>query len=214
MAEIESTSDPSKPRSTLFEKTLQRTREKAARVKRTEIWWGDIYVGTAEALVAHGLVTVDELPGQPGRGNFAVTYYDSMQVKKYVKAPAEDEKWKRVARRGKKFEVSFGLPDEERRKRRLASDLRDRASMNKARLTQDNSWGEWARLPRDGRRRAQAALRSAGWERHVQDDETRIALLHLLDAADEDELERTLDPPSLCLARSTLERIAVIARKS
>lgn len=36
--------------------------------------WGNIYQGTAEALIAAGLVRFDQLPGQPGRGKTVATY--------------------------------------------------------------------------------------------------------------------------------------------
>lgn len=36
--------------------------------------WGNIYQGTAEALVAAGLVRLDQLPGQPGRGKTVAAY--------------------------------------------------------------------------------------------------------------------------------------------
>lgn len=41
-------------------------------VKRTCIWW-DEFVGTAEALIAAGLVAETQLPGQPGRPKVSVS---------------------------------------------------------------------------------------------------------------------------------------------
>lgn len=40
----------------------------------TSCWWSNSYQGTAEALVAAGLVRFDQLPGQPGRGKTIARY--------------------------------------------------------------------------------------------------------------------------------------------
>lgn len=42
-------------------------------VRKEEIVWGDIYTGTAESLIAAGLVRRDQLPGQPGMRKTIVT---------------------------------------------------------------------------------------------------------------------------------------------
>lgn len=42
-----------------------------------------VYVGKAEALIATGLVTLDQLPGQPGNGRGMCTYdADGSRIKK------------------------------------------------------------------------------------------------------------------------------------
>ncbi|MBB4226013.1 hypothetical protein [Variovorax guangxiensis] len=38
-------------------------------------WWCDQYTGTVEALVTAGIITLDQLPGQPGGPKVAATYY-------------------------------------------------------------------------------------------------------------------------------------------
>lgn len=40
-----------------------------------ELPWGNLYRGTAEALIAAGLVRLDQLPGQPGRGRTTTAYF-------------------------------------------------------------------------------------------------------------------------------------------
>jgi hypothetical protein len=80
----------------------------AAGLRSEEHPWGDFYFGPAEALIAAGLITPDQLPGLPGHNKYTVTFFDGRPVKKGANHP-RDERYLRVARHGKTFEVHRGI---------------------------------------------------------------------------------------------------------
>lgn len=47
----------------------------------------DVYTGTIEALIAAGLVTADQIPGQPGMPKYSVSFYNGEQAIKTHKVP-------------------------------------------------------------------------------------------------------------------------------
>lgn len=74
--------------------------------------YGDHYTGSAEDLIAAGLVTADQFPGQPGRGKTMCTYYAGALVKKGAHHE-HDEHYLSIRRYGRgKFEVIKGVPKE------------------------------------------------------------------------------------------------------
>lgn len=93
--------------------------------KRRDWLLGDAYRGTAEALVSAGLVTLDELPGQPGRGRTMVTLNaDGTAVKKGAGSPGcqWDEGRKQIRKSGEwNFEVCIQVSPEERERRKERS---------------------------------------------------------------------------------------------
>lgn len=47
----------------------------------------DVYTGTVEALIDAGLVTVDQIPGQPGMPKYSVSFYNGEKAIKNRKVP-------------------------------------------------------------------------------------------------------------------------------
>lgn len=82
--------------------------------------WGDTYVGSADALIAAGLVTADQLPGVPGNNKFTCTFYDGRPVKRGATNHLRNERYLRIARRGRKFEAFRGVSDQVSDERRAA----------------------------------------------------------------------------------------------
>jgi hypothetical protein len=71
--------------------------------------WGDHYVGTAEQLVAAGLVSADQIPGALGKNKFTCTFIDGVPIKRGANYK-RDERYLSVRRLGKlKFEVVKGV---------------------------------------------------------------------------------------------------------
>jgi hypothetical protein len=93
-------------------------------VKKT-CWWCDEYRGTAEALIASGIITADQLPGQPEGPKVAATYYAGV-----LRSPREnvprDEHYLNIhrAKNGKKIRVLVGLTKEESARRDAEQDAR------------------------------------------------------------------------------------------
>ncbi len=75
------------------------------------------YIGTAEALIAAGLVRRRQLPGAPGMPRLAATFYDGELVRRGARPP-KDERYVRVHRlRGGWFLVARGLSADQREQR-------------------------------------------------------------------------------------------------
>lgn len=108
----------------------------AAGLKLERLWWGDILKGTAEALIAAGIVTRDQLPGvNPSLGRSAATFYRGEYVKSgHVR---NDEHWLNVARSGKKYVVRIGVSKAEAERRSQASKQQAEAARERARQAQD-----------------------------------------------------------------------------
>ena len=77
----------------------------------------DRYTGSAEALVAAGLVRREQLPGEHGRGKTLCTYYKDRPVRKGEHVQ-RDEHYLQVLRVGKQFRVVKGIPKREQQSRR------------------------------------------------------------------------------------------------
>ncbi|MFM9427338.1 hypothetical protein RCH10_003794 [Variovorax sp. GrIS 2.14] len=85
-------------------------------------WQGKHYIGTAEALAAAGLLTLDQLPGLPGMPSTATTYVNGIRLPRTAR-PVHDESYKRIFKMGAaKFRVTLGFNDEERARRERAEE--------------------------------------------------------------------------------------------
>lgn len=76
----------------------------------SEDGYGDRYIGTAEALIAAGLITANQLPGQPGQNKMMCTFYAGVQVRK-GSYRQRDEHYLSIRRIGRNFEVIKGVPE-------------------------------------------------------------------------------------------------------
>jgi hypothetical protein len=80
-------------------------------LEHSQSGWGDHYVGTAEHLIAAGLVNADQIPGTPGRNKFTCTFIDGVPIKRGANC-RRDEHYLSVRRVGKhRFEVVKGVSD-------------------------------------------------------------------------------------------------------
>lgn len=78
----------------------------------------EIFRGTAEALVAAGLIEAHQIPGQPGAGKTMAGYLpDGTRVKQGSGAAHRVPGYKRIYRAGKKFVMERRLDDAEVSKR-------------------------------------------------------------------------------------------------
>lgn len=78
----------------------------------------DVYTGTAEALATAGLITVDQLPGQPGRPGGSVTYRHGVQATRRGGRGSRGLGYLRIYKKGHgRFSVEVGITDEERIRR-------------------------------------------------------------------------------------------------
>lgn len=78
--------------------------------------WGDSYLGSAQDLIAAGLVTPDQLPGRPGSNKVSCTFYRGEPVRSGSNRP-RDENYLNVvlrasARHGVRYLVHRGVPKE------------------------------------------------------------------------------------------------------
>ena len=106
-------------------------KEYAPGVKITnQSYWYNEYLGTAEALVAAGLVRADQLPGLPGLGTTRTTFYGRIRVKRGASNPKRDKKYLSVTKIGKKFRVvrgaSVAVQAERQAERQAVADARDK----------------------------------------------------------------------------------------
>lgn len=105
-------------------------------VTRSESSWNDRYIGRGEALIAAGLITADQLPGQPGRGKIMCTFYAGVQVGKGSNRPCDEHylQIRRVA--GGNIEVIKGIPAEVGKERRAKQNEREELEAKAARAEQ------------------------------------------------------------------------------
>lgn len=91
---------------------------KSIPILQAQSWYGgDEWVGTADELIAAGLVARDQLPGEPGNNKVCVTYYRGNLVGKGSNAP-HDENYLNIKRYGKhRFIVRVGISIEEEQRR-------------------------------------------------------------------------------------------------
>lgn len=80
-------------------------------------YWGDSYIGSAEALVAARLVESSQLPGQPGMGKHTVTISAEGSVCGRVHNVTAHAGMKTVQKRGMKFVVDVVVDREEQTRR-------------------------------------------------------------------------------------------------
>lgn len=93
-------------------------------------WWTDFYSGTAEALIAAGLATPDEFPGQPGRPKSSVAYRlaaGKQGAHRWDRAPG----YRIITRVGGGFRIDITASHEEH-ERRVEKEWADRAAAKKA----------------------------------------------------------------------------------
>ena len=95
-------------------------------VERRTVFWADLYKGTADALIAAGVITASQpLPGTPGFGKVQVSFYDGERLRKGASPPDTDERYLRVNRVSRhQYLVCRGLDGVER-ERRLAERKRE-----------------------------------------------------------------------------------------
>lgn len=75
------------------------------------------YRGSAQDLIAAGVVRPDQLPGSPGLPATCVTFYKGQRVGKGDSRGARDEHYLQIRREGKGFCVHVGVSPEERERR-------------------------------------------------------------------------------------------------
>jgi len=101
-----------------------------------EHWKGlsaDFFSGTAEALIEAGIVRADQLLGAPGRNKTCVTFNAVSRVSEAT------EHYLKITRRGaRRYNVTWGLPVEERARR----EAEIRAGSAEPRATQGQRHGE------------------------------------------------------------------------
>ncbi|CAN5713448.1 hypothetical protein BH10PSE18_BH10PSE18_07880 [soil metagenome] len=97
-----------------------------AGVKHFDDRLGDNYIGTAQALLDAGIVTLDQLPGMPGMPKISVSFLDGEQLPRQARA-VHDERWMRVSLYGNKVIVSKGISAEERERREVEKAAADEA---------------------------------------------------------------------------------------
>lgn len=99
--------------------------------KREAPGW-DTFTGTAECMIGAGLVTAEQVPGEPGRPRLMMTFYAGQPVAKGAAVP-RDERYLQVRRTSaRRIEVTVGLT------------LTERARRDVARTTDDDRWLDWA----------------------------------------------------------------------
>lgn len=83
-------------------------------------WWHDKYTGTAETLIAAGIITADQLPGQPGMPKVSATFYNGVLCQERRKRVPRDLGYMNICRpvTGKKVTVLIGISAEEEAQRR------------------------------------------------------------------------------------------------
>lgn len=79
---------------------------------------GDRYLGKPEALIAAGIVTADQLPGQPGMPLTSATFVDGVRMDGRKAKCIRDSRWMQVTLTGNHVHVTKGIPDDERERRR------------------------------------------------------------------------------------------------
>lgn len=79
---------------------------------------GDRYLGKPEALIAAGIVTADQLPGQPGMPLTSATFVDGARMDGRKAKCIRDSRWMQVTLTGNHVHVTKGIPDDERDRRR------------------------------------------------------------------------------------------------
>jgi hypothetical protein len=78
----------------------------------------DTYEGTAEGLIAHGILTSDQLPGQPGKNKLSLTFCRGEPTGIRTRTRNHDEHYMQVVRKGNnRFVVYCGVPLDERARR-------------------------------------------------------------------------------------------------
>lgn len=90
----------------------------ANKIEFHEEEWGDVYVGSLDALVAMGLARQDQFPGQPGRAKTVARYQGDREIPKGTRRWIEDETYLQIFRDGvRRFRLFVGIDDAERDRR-------------------------------------------------------------------------------------------------
>jgi len=101
----------------------------------------DCFTGTAEDLVAAGLVRIDQLPGQPGNGSTTASFRgDGSRVRKGMFAECRAAGYLRIRKVSRRLiSVERGVGEEEHRRRRQEwVDTRERERQERVELAR--SW--------------------------------------------------------------------------
>ncbi|MCY1238787.1 hypothetical protein D9M72_515440 [compost metagenome] len=79
---------------------------------------GDLFNGTAEALLAAGLCRRDQLPGEPGNPKVSARFLDGQPLRRYTKVCRTAPGYLSICRSGKgRYSLLRGIPEEERAQR-------------------------------------------------------------------------------------------------
>jgi hypothetical protein len=131
----------------------------------------DCFTGTAQDLVAAGLVRMEQLPGQPGGPKYAATYYAGVrrQTKEFT---PKDENYLHILRpaSGSKIRVTVGLSDSERRRREAIRDAQaDKERVDRASAAFDIAPGSQKDYRQTGKRLSWMLWRLASSEQRGED---------------------------------------------
>lgn len=95
-------------------------------IEKYQTPWSDCYVGTAESLVAAGIVSADQIPGTPGAGKTMMTFYRGERARGGRRS--KDEHYLRISRYSRgQFGVCVGITAEES-ERRMKIEQQQRAA--------------------------------------------------------------------------------------
>ncbi|MDQ0608006.1 hypothetical protein QFZ83_002177 [Variovorax sp. W1I1] len=102
--------------------------------------WCDTFHGTAEALIASGLIAADQLPGQPNMPKVSATFYNGIRCDDRRRRVPRDLGYLNVSRpaTGKKVTVQVGISAGEAKKRRDASNAELAGQLDARRARQSN----------------------------------------------------------------------------
>ncbi|GEM_PF-2704102 len=94
------------------------------------IHWCDTFYGTDEALIAAGVITAEQLPGQAGMPKVAATFYNGILCQGRKRVP-RDANYLNVCRpvSGKKVTVTVGVDANEQARRIALRDAEDAAML-------------------------------------------------------------------------------------
>jgi hypothetical protein len=100
-------------------KPAQRTLPKGLKVDNWR--WCDVYTGNRATLIDAQLAVAAQFPGEPGNGKTMVTFYRGERVRQGVNVK-HDENYLQVARVGRRFKVTVGIPLDKQKERDKRAD--------------------------------------------------------------------------------------------
>ena len=181
------------------------------------------YMGSAEQLLAAGLATIDEFPGQPGRAKVVTRFrLDGKPIPSRRGVQRSEASYREIRRAGKKFTVVFQASDDEKKARQAAHDAANRLynadwearRLEEARTASHRAWVE--RTAKEGpHNAAQArdkAFEAAGLHIDLLWDQIfcrTFGAFHLdLTDEDRDVLSEAFEAIKIVVREATLKRRA------